>query len=45
MGDIFSELVSYFRKGQLQPLPSTTFKTDEIADAFKYMSQAKHIGR
>ncbi len=45
MGDIFSELVSYFRKGQLQPLPSTTFKTDEIADAFKYMSQAKHIGK
>ncbi|MBT5874144.1 MAG: SDR family NAD(P)-dependent oxidoreductase, partial [Candidatus Latescibacteria bacterium] len=31
--------------GEFKPLPTTTFPANEVADAFRYMGQAKHIGK
>ena len=31
--------------GRLKPLPTTTFEIADLRDAFRYMSQAKHVGK
>jgi acyl carrier protein len=42
---IFHELVRHFDNGDFRPLPYRVFPIAEITDAFKYMAQAKHIGK
>ncbi|MCL5997769.1 MAG: SDR family NAD(P)-dependent oxidoreductase, partial [Chloroflexi bacterium] len=39
------EVLDTLRAGVLKPLPVQTFALDEAADAFRYMAQAKHIGK
>ncbi len=45
VGAMFRELMDQFDRGTLQPLPVTTFDVDESRDAFRYMQQAKHVGK
>jgi NADP-dependent 3-hydroxy acid dehydrogenase YdfG len=45
VGQIFTRVLREIESGELQDLPITTFAFDEAPDAFRYMAQAKHIGR
>jgi NAD(P)-dependent dehydrogenase (short-subunit alcohol dehydrogenase family) len=38
-------LLAAFSNGELRPLPFTTFPTARVIDAFRFMAQAKHIGK
>ncbi|WP_284681988.1 polyketide synthase [Adonisia turfae] len=38
-------LMADFAAGSLQPLPKTIFSLQQATDAFRYMQQAKHIGK
>ncbi|UDF30711.1 UNVERIFIED_ORG: SDR family NAD(P)-dependent oxidoreductase [Roseateles sp. XES5] len=42
---IFADLGALFAKGDLRALPYRTFEHDEIADAFRLMQNAGHIGK
>ncbi|WP_041233336.1 type I polyketide synthase [Cylindrospermum stagnale] len=42
---MFLELMTMFREGKLKPLPSKVFPITEFVNAFRYMQQAKHIGK
>ena len=42
---IFRDLLAAFAKGELRPLPLTTFSSERIVDAFRFMARAKHIGK
>ena len=44
-GEMFREVVSLFEAGELRPLPYTAFPISEAEDAFRYMAQAKQIGK
>ncbi len=39
------ELLEDFATGALQPLPVRTFPLPSVRDAFRFMAQAKHIGK
>ena len=39
------ELVAAFAAGELKPLPYRVFALEDAADAFRFMAQAKHIGK
>jgi acyl transferase domain-containing protein/NAD(P)-dependent dehydrogenase (short-subunit alcohol dehydrogenase family)/acyl carrier protein len=43
--EMFGELVSAFESGTLRPLPVTTFPLGAARHAFRYMANAKHIGK
>lgn len=56
LGDVFEqdsplvqtmlqELVAEIEAGTLKPLPFKTFPLSAVADAFRFMAQAKHIGK
>ena len=38
-------LMTQFEAGSLQPLPKTVFPIESAPDAFRYMAQARHIGK
>ena len=38
-------LFEMFGKGDLKPLPLTAFPIESVTDAFRYMQQAKHVGK
>lgn len=38
-------LLPLFESGQLQPLPRTVFTANQSIEAFRFMQQAKHIGK
>ncbi len=42
---LFLELMSAIAKGELKPLPHKVFSLEEAGGAFRYMAQAKHIGK
>ncbi|WP_329537860.1 SDR family NAD(P)-dependent oxidoreductase (plasmid) [Streptomyces sp. NBC_01450] len=42
---MFAELMDLFARGALRPLPVTVWDVRRAADAFRYMSQARHIGK
>lgn len=42
---LFEELMPDFDKGLLKPLPSRVFPIDHVIHAFRYMAQARHIGK
>ena len=42
---LFAEVMDLFSDGILHPLPYHTFEAEEIVDAFRYMQQARHIGK
>lgn len=42
---IFSELVALFERRVLTPLPLSSFKGEDIAEAFQLMQQSHHVGK
>ncbi|HIK04816.1 MAG TPA: SDR family NAD(P)-dependent oxidoreductase [Trichormus sp. M33_DOE_039] len=42
---MLAHLMPQFATGQLNPLPQTQFPIINVIDAFRYMQQAKHIGK
>ncbi|WP_441296315.1 type I polyketide synthase [Amycolatopsis sp. CA-126428] len=45
IGRMLAELVELLRGGALRPLPITTWDVRRAPEAFRFMSQAKHIGK
>jgi NADPH:quinone reductase-like Zn-dependent oxidoreductase/acyl carrier protein len=42
---LFSEMMRLFDEGVLHPLPYHAFEAEDIVDAFRYMQQARQIGK
>ncbi|MDO9106548.1 MAG: SDR family NAD(P)-dependent oxidoreductase [Methylovulum sp.] len=42
---LFHDMMQLFRTGVLHPLPYTVFDANQAIDAFRYMQQAKQIGK
>jgi NADPH:quinone reductase-like Zn-dependent oxidoreductase/SAM-dependent methyltransferase/acyl carrier protein len=42
---LFDELIPDFAKGLLKPLPFRSFPIDRVVPAFRFMAQARHIGK
>ncbi len=42
---IFREVMALFSEGILHPLPYQSFEADDVVDAFRYMQQARQIGK
>ena len=42
---LFHELMALFETGELYPLPYTLFAADQVEEAFRYMQQARQIGK
>ena len=42
---LFKEMIALFADGTLHPLPHTRFDGNQIVDAFRFMQQAKQIGK
>ena len=45
IGGMLRHLMREFDQGALSPLPQQVFSLQEVTDAFRYMAQAKHIGK
>ncbi|MGW0912844.1 SDR family NAD(P)-dependent oxidoreductase [Streptomyces sp. NPDC002784] len=45
MGEILAEVMSLFESGVLEPLPVRTWDVRRAPEAFRFMSQAKHVGK
>jgi 8-amino-7-oxononanoate synthase len=45
IADMLRALMPLFAQGVLQPLPHTVFPIESAPAAFRYMAQAKHIGK
>jgi myxalamid-type polyketide synthase MxaB len=43
--EMLRELIEAFEAGHLAPLPRTAFSLRDAASAFRYMAQAKHVGK
>lgn len=44
-GSLFAEVMQLFREQTLHPLPHRVFPISQVKSAFRYMAQAKHIGK
>ncbi|MBR9799765.1 MAG: SDR family NAD(P)-dependent oxidoreductase, partial [Gammaproteobacteria bacterium] len=42
---LFREMMALFEDGTLAPLPYTTFDAGQVVEAFRYMQQARQIGK
>ncbi len=42
---LFAEMMQLFHQGELHPLPYTRFGADQVVDAFRFMQQARQIGK
>ncbi len=42
---LFGEVMALFDEGILHPLPYRLFEADEVVEAFRYMQQARQIGK
>jgi acyl transferase domain-containing protein len=45
IGRLLEQLVDELREGKLVPLPRQVFSLDEASQAFRFMAQARHVGR
>lgn len=45
IASMLEELMEEFKQGNLKPLPHKVFPLQDIVGAFRYMAQAKHIGK
>ncbi|MFI0817941.1 type I polyketide synthase [Streptomyces sp. NPDC021098] len=43
--EMLCELLDLFRQGVLRPLPISAWDVRQAPDAFRYMSQARHVGK
>ncbi|QOR37452.1 SDR family NAD(P)-dependent oxidoreductase [Billgrantia diversa] len=44
-GQLFAEMMALFHDGTLTPLPYTAFSDRQVVEAFRYMQQARQIGK
>ncbi|WP_110655850.1 type I polyketide synthase [Salinicola halimionae] len=44
-GELFAEMMELFADGTLSPLPYIAFGSDRVVEAFRYMQQARQIGK
>lgn len=44
-GELFGEMMALFTDGTFTPLPYTAFSSQQVVDAFRYMQQARQIGK
>ena len=44
-GELFGEMMALFADGTFTPLPYTPFPSQQVVDAFRYMQQARQIGK
>ncbi len=44
-GRVFREVMALFRSGVLSPLPVRAFPAERVVDAFRFMQQARQIGK
>ena len=44
-GRLFTEVMTLFAQGTFHPLPYRIFEAENIVDAFRYMQQARQIGK
>lgn len=42
---LFREVMAHFEQGELTPLPYTSFAAGQVVEAFRYMQQAKQVGK
>jgi NADPH:quinone reductase-like Zn-dependent oxidoreductase/malonyl CoA-acyl carrier protein transacylase/acyl carrier protein len=42
---LFAEVMALFAEGELHPLPYHVFEASNVVDAFRYMQQARQIGK
>ncbi|MFE4336687.1 SDR family NAD(P)-dependent oxidoreductase [Streptomyces sp. NPDC056831] len=45
IGEMLTHLAQLFEEGVLSPLPVTTWDARRAPEAFRYLSQAKHVGK
>jgi acyl transferase domain-containing protein/NADPH:quinone reductase-like Zn-dependent oxidoreductase/acyl carrier protein len=45
IGEILRELVDLFDRGVIEPLPMTVWDVRRAREAFRYVSQARHVGK
>jgi myxalamid-type polyketide synthase MxaB len=45
IASMLGELMAEFSQGSLKPLPHKVFPLQDVVSAFRYMAQAKHIGK
>ncbi len=45
IGETFRGLMNQFEQGSLHPLPRSIYPIEDARDAFRYMAQARHIGK
>jgi NADPH:quinone reductase-like Zn-dependent oxidoreductase/acyl carrier protein len=45
VGSLLREMMKPFEGGDYRPLPVTTYRLSAAADAFRFMAQAKHLGK
>ncbi|KPI21988.1 6-deoxyerythronolide-B synthase, (Acyl-carrier-protein) S-acetyltransferase, partial [Actinobacteria bacterium OK074] len=45
IGEMLADLVELFNSGVLQPLPVTCWDVRRAPEAFRYLSQARHVGK
>lgn len=45
ISNLLQDLMALFTQGDLTPLPYTSFTAEQMVDAFRYMAQAKHVGK
>ncbi|MEL6937151.1 MAG: SDR family NAD(P)-dependent oxidoreductase, partial [Cyanobacteria bacterium J06607_17] len=42
---LLTELMAQFHRGTLKPLPKTVFPIESAPEAFRFMAQARHVGK
>ena len=42
---LFERVLDRFERGELAPLPTRTYPAEQVVDAFRFMAQARHIGK
>ncbi|WP_264936841.1 zinc-binding dehydrogenase, partial [Streptomyces sp. A012304] len=45
IGALLAELMELFGSGVLEPVPVRSFDVRRAPEAFRFMSQAKHVGK
>uniref|UniRef100_UPI00055D0953 zinc-binding dehydrogenase n=1 Tax=Streptomyces sp. NRRL S-646 TaxID=1463917 RepID=UPI00055D0953 len=45
IGEMLADLVALFEAGVLRPLPVTCWDVRRAPEAFRYVSQARHVGK
>ncbi|WP_234332491.1 type I polyketide synthase, partial [Streptomyces sp. NRRL F-5650] len=45
LGEMLVDLAGLFARGVLEPLPVTAWDTRQVPQAFRYVSQARHVGK